>query len=95
MRVLGRSVGQRLAGQCGRDAANDLEQSRTARVDDPGFPENGELVRRARERVLATLDQLLRRRRGLEVGVAGTSASSASSRITESIVPSTGRRTAR
>ena len=42
-----------------------------ARVDDPGLLEDGELVRRARQRVLAALDQLLQQRRGLELGVAG------------------------
>ena len=69
--VLAGGVGQRLAGQRRGDAANDLEQARATRVDDPRLLENGELVRRARERVLAALDQLLQQRRGLEICVAG------------------------
>ncbi len=71
VRVLGGRVGERLAGQRRGDAANDLEQACAARVDDPGFLEDGELVRRSRQRVLTALDQLLQQRRGLEIRVAG------------------------
>ena len=71
VRVLGRRIGERLAGQRRGDAADDLEQAGAAGVDDPGLAEDGELVRRARQRILAALDQLLQQRRGLEIGVAG------------------------
>ena len=93
--VLRRRVRNRLAGEGGGDAADDLEQPGPARVDDSGLPQDLELVGRARERVLTALDQLLQERRGLERRVAWILGFSASSRITDSIVPSTGRRTAR
>ena len=70
MRLLGRRVGNRLAGQGRRDAADDLEQARSAGVDDSGLAQDGELVRGAGERILAALDQLLHQRRRLERGVA-------------------------
>ena len=68
--VLGRRVRKRLAGQRRRDAAHDLEQPGAARVDDARLAQHGELVRRARQRVLAALDQLLQERGGLQLGVA-------------------------
>ena len=71
VRVLGGRIGERLAGQRRGDAANDLQQARAAGVDDPGLLEDGELVGRSRQRVLAALDQLLQQRRGLEIRVAG------------------------
>ena len=68
--VLGGRVGERLAGERRRDAADDLEQAGSARVDDSRLAQDGELVRRARQRVLAALDQLLQQRRGLQIRVA-------------------------
>ena len=87
---------QLLAGHGRGDAAHELQQPRAARVDDAGVAEDVELLRRARDGLLAAADER-RSRSVVDVGavVAFASASSASSRMTESIVPSTGLRTAR
>ena len=70
MSLLDRRVRDRLPGQRRRDAADDLEQAGSARVDDARLAQHVELVGRTGERVLAALDQLLQQRRGLERSVA-------------------------
>ena len=60
VRVLDRRVGQRLAGERGCDAADDLEEPGAAGVDDAGLLQHRELLRRARERVLAAGDERLK-----------------------------------
>ena len=49
--LLDRRVGDRLAGDDGRNAADDLEQARAAGVDDAGVPEHVEQLRRSLDRV--------------------------------------------
>ena len=86
---------QRLAGDRAGQPAEELDEPRAARVDDSRLAQDLELLGRAGHGLLPVpheLDEQLPERLG---PAACRSASSASSRMTESIVPSTGRRTAR
>ena len=49
--LLGRRLGNRLAGERGRDAANDLEQARASGVDDARSAQDVEQLGRALDRV--------------------------------------------
>ena len=91
--ALDRRRGQLLAGDGRGEPAHDLQESRAAGVDDARLAEDVELLRRARERLLATPHDRRQQRRGVAGGA--PSLSSAISRMTDSIVPSTGSRTAR
>ena len=84
-----------LAGDGRRDPSDDLEQPCPAGVDDSGLLEHGEQIGRAGESVLAARDDEREQLEPVEPLGLGDSAASAISRITVSIVPSTGRRTAR
>ena len=52
-----RRVGQTFAGDSRSDAAHDLEQTRSARVDDSRLAEDGELFGRARDGLLPAPDE--------------------------------------
>ena len=66
VRLRRRRLGQRLAGEGRRDAADDLEQAGPARVDDAGLAEHVELLGRAGESLLAAGDEPLQQFRRLE-----------------------------
>ena len=51
-----RWLGERLTADVERDAADELQEAGSARVDHPGLPEDRELLRRPRERLLAGVD---------------------------------------
>ena len=53
-----RRLGKPLARDPGRDPADDLQESRTAGVDDPGLAEDVELLGCSRDRLLAPADEL-------------------------------------
>ena len=57
VRRLGRCLRQRLAGERGDEPADKLQQTRTAGIDDARLLEHRQLLRRARERVLAAQDE--------------------------------------
>ena len=83
-------VGERLAGQGEDDAAQDLHEAGAPGIDDAGAPEDVEHLRRARRRVLAARSTAPRNSGGGGRRFSCFSPSSAISRMTVSIVPSTG-----
>ena len=81
---------QRLAGETVEDASQQLDESRTARVDHARLPQLVEELRRPRT---ASSPRSIARASASTAGrlrTSGRSASSAISRMTVSIVPSTG-----
>ena len=83
-----------LAGHTGREPAHDLEQARAAGIDDTGLAKLVEQLGRPRDGLLATSDDPARNSSGASACTSGCSPSSAISRMTVRIVPSTGARRA-
>ena len=84
-----------LARDGGANPADDLDEPGAARVDDTCLGQDREQLRCPGERLLAPGDDEAEQLGAVEVRASGASAASAISRITVSMVPSTGRRTAR
>ena len=89
---LGRGHG--LAADGSRQASEELDQPGTARVDDPGLAQDSSCSG-VGDGVLPVPHEPTSSSPSGSGSLARRSASSASSRMTDSIVPSTGRRTAR
>ena len=88
-------VGKRLARGPVDHPARDLDQPRSTRVDDAGVAKDVEHLGRARQRILSAGCDRGQELRGRQPPVLRPLSSSAISRITVRIVPSTGRLTAR
>ena len=89
-----RHLRERLAGEAVEDPTEELDEARAARVDDAGLAQLVEHLGRPLHRVLPARDRAGERIGDRERPDVGRSASSAISRMTVSIVPSTGTFTA-
>ena len=92
---LDRRLGELLTGRAVDHPASDLDEPGAARVDDAGVAQDVEQLRRARDGSSPAASTARRRSLGGTRRCSFRSLSSAISRMTVSIVPSTGRFTAR